>query len=190
MGLPEKKYISAEEYLTAESVSVEKHEYFNGEIYAMECATVEHNLIVANTFGEIYGKLKDKQCKIMTSDLRVNVQSNGLYTYPDISIVCGEIEKSADAFDSITNPIVIIEVLSEGTKDYDRGSKFMLYRGIPSLKSYILIDSTGHVMVEVFSKNQNNIWQLKEYKSIDNIMDIEPLDIGIGLVDIYSGVYG
>lgn len=190
MGLPEKIYISTEEYLKAESVSVEKHEYYNGEIYAMAGATVEHNLILANTFGEIYGKLKDKPYKIMTSDLRVNVQSNGLYTYPDISIVCGEIEKSADAYDSITNPIVLIEVLSQSTKDYDRGSKFMLYRGITSLKSYILIDSTGNVMVEVFSKNQNNIWQLSEYKSTDDIMDIEPLGFGIGLADIYRGVYG
>jgi Uma2 family endonuclease len=104
-------------------------------------------------------------------------------------VICGEIEKTADTFDTITNPTVIIEVLSDSTKDYDRGSKFTLYREIPHLKEYLLIDATGKVSVEHFSKNTDGLWVLKEYKEMDNAVFIPAIDVTLLVSDLYSGVY-
>jgi Uma2 family endonuclease len=189
MGLPEKKYITVEEYLEAESKSLEKHEYYNGEIFAMAGATVEHNRIVSNSLVELGIKLKDKNCVPYASDLRIKAEQSKLYTYPDISIICGEIQKSDDLFDTVTNPTVLIEVLSESTKDYDRGTKFLMYRNIPNLQEYILIDSMGAIKVEKYSKNNDGTWQLSDYENISDIIELKSVGIEIVLEDIYRGVY-
>lgn len=146
-------------------------------------------MIVSNTLIQVGEKLKNKKCLPFTSDLLIHIKSNGLYTYPDISVVCGIIEKADTPFDSVTNPVMIIEVLSETTKDYDRGSKFMLYRGLPSLKEYILIDSKGATHIEQFVKNEEDIWQLHEYQNMDDSLKIKSLDINIPLSDIYKDIY-
>jgi Uma2 family endonuclease len=186
---PEKKYISVEEYLESEIHSLEKHEYYNGEIFAMAGATVEHNRIVSNSLVELGIKLKDKNCVPYASDLRIKAEQSRLYTYPDISIICGEIQKSDDKFDTVTNPTVLIEVLSESTKDYDRGTKFLMYRNIPSLQEYILIDSTGATKVEKYSKNNDGTWQLSDYEKISDIIELKSVGIEIVVEDIYRGVY-
>ena len=155
----------------------------------MAGATVEHNRLVSNILIEIGGKIKDQKCVAYTSDLRVHIQSNSLYTYPDITVVCGEIEKLLNTFDTIVNPTLIIEVLSTSTKDYDRGTKFMLYRDIPSLKEYIVIDSTGDVHVEKWYKNEDGHWRLNEYKTTTDVMHIESLHIQLDMEDVYRGVY-
>jgi Uma2 family endonuclease len=189
MGLPEKKLVSELEYLELEAASVEKHEYYQGEIFDMAGATVEHNRLVSNILIEIGGKIKDQKCVAYTSDLRVHIQSNSLYTYPDITVVCGEIEKLPNTFDTIVNPALIIEVLSTSTKDYDRGTKFMLYRDILSLKEYIVIDSTGNVHAEKWYKNEEGHWRLNEYKTTTDVMHIESLHIQLDMEDVYRGVY-
>jgi Uma2 family endonuclease len=186
---PEKKYISVEEYLESEIHSLEKHEYYNGEIFAMAGATVEHNLIVANLFGEIFNKLKGKDCKAMANDLRIKAEQSNLYTYPDISIICGDIKKSDDKFDTVPNPTVLIEVLSDSTKDYDRGSKFLIYRNIPSLQEYLVVDSTGAIMVEKHSRNQDGTWQLTDYDSKTDKVQLNSIGVELPLSDIYLGVY-
>lgn len=189
MGLPEKKYISVEEYLQAESCSLEKHEYYNGEIFAMVGATVEHNLIVANLFGEIFNQLKSKECKAMASDLRIKAEQSDLYTYPDISIICGDIKKSVDKFDTVINPTVLIEVLSESTKDYDRGSKFQIYRNIPTLQEYLVVDSTGAIMVEKHSRNEDGTWQLIDYNEKTDKLILNSVGVELHLSEIYLGIY-
>ncbi len=189
MGLPEKKLVSELEYLEMEVTSYEKHEYYQGEIFDMAGATVEHNRITSNVSGEIYAKLKGKNCNVFNSDLRVHIQTNSLYTYPDITIICGEVEKIPNTFDTVTNPTAIIEVLSSSTKDYDRGTKFMLYRDISSLQEYIVIDSTGATHVEKWCKNEDNLWVLNEYKSIEDVVSFESLNIDLHMEDIYRGVY-
>ena len=136
-----KTKFTAEEYLQFEKTSSEKHEYFKGEIFAMAGAGPRHNLIFSNLFGDLAYKLKGKTCRPFGSDFRVHIPENTLFTYPDISIVCGDIISSNVDQDSVTNPTVIIEILSPSTKDYDRGGKFLLYRDIPTLKEYILIDT-------------------------------------------------
>lgn len=187
MGALEIKYYSEQEYLDAERLALDKHEYYKGEVFAMSGASIKHNIIFSNSFGSIVAKLNGKNCKPFGSDLRVHIPKTTLYTYPDISIICGNIDTTDDKFDTVTNPSVIIEILSESTKNYDKGNKFTLYRNIESLKEYILIDSEN-IMVEKFTKNDDNSWQLTEYKSITEFFKIETVAIEMDLETIYNGV--
>lgn len=187
MGKPGIKYISQEEYLEFERLATEKHEYFDGEIFAMSGASILHNIIFRNTFGKIINKLKGKKCQPFGSDLRIHIPENTLYTYPDLSIICGEIETTDENFDTATNPKVIFEILSKSTRGYDKGDKFALYRKIKSFQEYILIDSRS-VLVEKYVKNQDNSWQLTEYRSLDLSLKIESVGVELKLSDIYDGV--
>lgn len=184
----EKPFITQEEFLLTERESKVKHEYFKGEIFAMSGASRFHNRLFSNMFGNLFNYLKGKKCTPYGSDLRVHVQQNTLYTYPDITIVCGEEEYLDDKFDTLTNPKVIIEILSPTTKDYDRGSKFMLYRAIPSLVEYVLVDSEA-VCIERFYKNEEGIWSLFEYKELTDLVYFAAIDFKISVEEIYSNVF-
>ncbi len=181
-----KTKLTEEEYLSFEKASLEKHEYYQGEIFAMSGAGARHNVIFSNFFGDLAYRLKDHPCKPYGSDMRVNIPENTLYTYPDISIYCGDIVPSAKDDDTATSPIVIIEILSPSTKEYDRGTKFKLYRSIESLKEYILIDSEA-INVELFTRSEANVWQLTEMKSLDDILTIKTVQLSITLLNIYKG---
>ncbi|MEJ7684892.1 MAG: Uma2 family endonuclease [Segetibacter sp.] len=135
-----KKIFSIAEYLELETAAIEKSEYYQGEIFAMSGALLPHNIIKVNTLGYLHQKLKGKSCRPFNSDMRVHVEKNTLFTYPDISVVCGEPKTLNDDNFNLLNPRVIIEVLSKSTKNYNRGDKFKLYRDIPTLKEYILIE--------------------------------------------------
>ena len=187
MGAAELKYTTAADYLNAERLALDKHEYFQGEIFAMSGASIPHNRIFSNTFGGISSKLRGKKCEPFGSDLRIHIPKNSLFTYPDISIICGEIETTDDKFDTVTNPSVIIEILSPSTRDYDIGKKFYLYRDIQSLKEYILIDSEK-ITVEKYIRNNDNSWLLTEYKSIEDSFSIETVGLEMKLSDVYFGV--
>ncbi len=184
---PKYNYVSEATYLEMERAATEKHEYYQGEIFAMSGASLKHNVIFKNTYGELYAKLKGKSCQPFGSDMRVHIPQNSLYTYPDITVVCGKPELLDDNFDNLLNPSVIIEILSETTRKYDIGPKFKLYRDIPTLKEYILIDSLS-VFVEQHFKNQNNIWELHDYKSMADNFISPVLNITFSLNDIYEGV--
>jgi Uma2 family endonuclease len=187
MGAPELKYITPEDFLTAERLATEKHEYFKGEVFAMSGASIPHNIISVNCLTDIKNALKGKKCRPYGSDLRIHIPKNTLYTYPDISIICGEIETTDDKFDTATNPSVIIEILSASTKNYDKGQKFDLYRDIESLREYILIDSE-QIKVEKFFRNEDNSWLLTEYKTIESNFSIATVDITLQLTDVYFDV--
>jgi Uma2 family endonuclease len=118
--------------------------------------------------------------------MRVHIPENSLFTYPDISIICGEVITSKEDEDTATQPTVIIEILSLSTKNYDRGVKFMLYRAIPSLKDYILIDSQS-IHAEHFAINKEGLWQLKEYNKPEEKIIIERLNVQLVLEDVYEG---
>src|SRR6187551_2708637 len=143
MATPVLNYISEQDYLEAERKAFEKHEYYNGEIFDMSSASLRHNKLFSNLFGSIASELKGKRCTPYGSDLRIHIPLNTLYTYPDISIICGDPNLTDDKFDTATTPAVIIEILSPSTRDYDKGSKFTMYRAIETLKEYLLIDSTS-----------------------------------------------
>lgn len=184
--LHDKTKFSIEEYLRFEKDSPEKHEFFRGEIFAMSGASNRHNLIFSNLFTGIGIQLKGKSCKPFGSDMRIHVAENTLFTYPDISIICGEIVSAPMDEDTATQPTVLIEILSPSTRNYDRGGKFKLYRDISTLKEYILIESET-IGIEVFRVNSRGHWELEEYKSIADTLQIPCLEVSLPLADIYDG---
>ena len=179
--------ISIEEYLEMENAATEKHEYYRGEIFAMSGAKVPHNIVAGNLFGELGLKLKGKKCRPFGSDARVHIEKNTLFTYPDISIICGEVITFNNDDYNVLNPTVIIEVLSKSTKNYDRGEKFKLYRDIETLKEYIMVDSEN-IHIEVFRLNANRHWELEEYKDLTEKLAIKAIDESILVSEIYDGV--
>jgi Uma2 family endonuclease len=181
-----KQKMSIEEYLAFENDASEKHEYYQGEVFAMSGAKVTHNEIVMNTATTISQFLKGKTCKPYNSDQRIYIEKNTLFTYPDISIFCnGVVTLNNDEMNAV-NPSVIIEVLSPGTKDYNRGMKFKLYRDIDSLNEYILIDSES-INVEAFAINQKGLWELREYKNSSETLLIQTIEMAIPLQALYEG---
>jgi Uma2 family endonuclease len=185
MGHPQKKeIITPGEYFETEAHAEYKSEYYYGEIFAMSGASVNHNLIVMNVGAGLYHSLKGSDCLVFPSDIKVELEKARHYAYPDVSVVCGDIEYADDRDDIITNPVVIIEVLSESTKDYDRGTKFQAYRKIPSLRDYILIDQyTCHA--EHFFKNESGFWTLEEFQDMNDALSVRSVNAKLLLKDIY-----
>ncbi len=182
-----KQKISIEAYLEMENAAIEKHEYYKGEVFAMSGAKLPHVKISVNILATLSLKLKGKKCQPYNSDMRVHIESNTLFTYPDISIVCGEVlTLNNDEYNAL-NPTVIVEVLSPSTKNYDRGEKFRLYRDINTLKEYMLVDSES-MHVEVFRLNEKNHWELEEYNDAGGSIQIKAINENILMAEIYEGV--
>jgi Uma2 family endonuclease len=177
---------SIEEYLEIERESDEKHEYYKGEVFAMSGPKFQHVLISGNIFSQLKNKLKGKPCQPLGSDMRVHIPTNTLFTYPDISVVCGEPEFLNNDEWNLLNPTVIIEVLSPSTRNYDRGDKFNLYRDMPSLKEYILVDSET-ISIEAFYINAHGQWELKEHKKKEETLQIKSIKTALKIEDIYEG---
>jgi Uma2 family endonuclease len=182
-----KTFYTPEEYLRLERQAECKSEYFNGQIFAMAGASPEHNLIVGNIVTQLNLQLRDRPCTVYPSDLRVQVSSTGLYTYPDVIVICEEVRFADDENDTVTNPTLIVEVLSPTTKNYDRGEKFEHYRAVASLKEYILVAQDKH-HVEQFVRQPNNQWILSETNRTDGIVVLDSIDCVLAPADIYSKV--
>lgn len=181
------KYISPKEYLEAEVLADEKHEYFDGHIITMAGAREAHNSIVANLIGELHVFLKGKSCKVFPSDCRVSTPSSNSYMYPDVSIVCDETEKRENEFDTVTNPSAIIEVLSDSTREKDQGYKFFYYQQIPSLKEYILVDSISY-FVQCIYRQPDDSWKFDTTKDINSSIMIRSVGLVLPLKDIYDRI--
>ncbi|WP_437987240.1 Uma2 family endonuclease [Sorangium sp. So ce117] len=152
------------EYLEQERASPTKHEFLNGEIFAMVGGTPEHARLCASVGAELRAQLRGRPCAVYSSDLRVRVQATGLSTYADVSVVCGRLECDIEDKDAALNPIVLVEVLTESSEAYDRGQKFANYRRIPSLREYVLV--TRHEQrIEVFHRNEDDSWTLREARA-------------------------
>ncbi|MBN8824626.1 MULTISPECIES: Uma2 family endonuclease [unclassified Spirosoma] len=190
MVVAEKRIISQEEYLTHERQALEKSEFFNGERIPMAGATFNHNRINENLSISIGAFLEKASCQSFSSDMRVHLPATGLYAYPDIVIVCGEPELLPDGFDNLLNPVVLLEVMSEGTEDYDRGRKFLRYRSIPTFQEYILIDSQ-QVAVEAWRKNDLGQWTLAEQSTDPSgEFSIQTIKLTISLANVYARTVG
>ncbi|WP_431294736.1 Uma2 family endonuclease [Pedobacter sp. P26] len=183
----QKRHYTIEEYLEMEKEATVKHEYYQGEIFAMSGAGDNHNWLFSNVFLAIGGQLKGKSCHIFGSDKRMNIPENSLFTYPDISIYCNDIKHIDIDEDTSILPTVIIEILSPSTKNYDRGKKFNLYKDIPSLKEYIMIDSES-VWVQAFYIDEENNWKLNEHKEISDTLSLISMGFDVALSDIYDHV--
>ncbi len=186
MSQPAVKYLTEKEYLAFESSALYKHEYYKGEIFAMSGASFKHNLIESNLRLALGNFLKGKKCKQFGSNLRIHIPSNTLYTYPDIIVICDDPVFVDDEFDTITNPAIIVEILSPSTSSYDRGAKFELYRDISTLKEYVLIDSKK-VHVVVYARNNDNTWTLSETKNSDDNINLHSIDFTALVAEIYDG---
>lgn len=182
-----KTYYTPEEYLALERSTEFRHEYYNGEIFAMGGATEEHVSIVTNLVVELGSQLKAGPCKVYSNDLRVQVSPTGLYTYPDIIVLCEERRFSDKQKDTLLNPALIIEVLSESTKDYDRGGKFEQYRSIDSFVEYLLI-AQDRPHVEHHTRQPDGSWLLQETNSLEDMIQLKSVPCLLRMSDIYSRI--
>lgn len=175
-----------EEYLLRERDACGKSEFYRGQIFAMAGGSVRHNTISGNIFARLHAKLRGTSCRPLNSDQRIRVSANGLATYPDVSVVCGELEVDSEDVDAITNPRVIFEVLSPTSESYDRGKKFDLYRQLESLQEYILV-SQEEGQVERFVRQSDGSWNLTLFKGLDSELKLETLG-SLPLSEIYENM--
>ena len=185
----QKNRMTQEEYLEFERNSDIKHEYFDGEIFTMVGAKKNHILIGANITAELLSKFAadNSTCRVLPNDMRVKIQIDSGYAYPDIAVACGDIEFEDNNFDTLMNPIIIIEILSKSTEAFDRGDKFACYRLIPSLQEYILVSQKRH-RIERFVRKDDCSWSMFLYEDIEQAVRIETIDCEVPLSVIYRWI--
>jgi Uma2 family endonuclease len=175
------------QYLALERDAEFKHEYYDGYITAMASVSPEHNLIAGNFARSLGNQLEDRECTAYISDIRLLVSSTGLYTYPDVMVVCGEaLFQKIEGLETLLNPTMIVEVLSPTTESYDRGAKFADYRQLPTLKEYVLV-SQDKVLVERYTR-QGDDWVLSEFKGLADTLQLRSIDCAVSLREIYAKV--
>ena len=177
--------MTAAEYLEWERQQDQKHEFLAGEVFLQAGGTRRHSLIATNTTRSLGNALSSGDCEAHGSDMRVLVEATGLHAYPDASVVCPPIEGDSD--DVITNPVLIAEVLSPSTADFDRGGKFGHYRQIPSLRDYLVIYQDT-ARVEHHRRTEDNDWLLHEVFGTEHVLELPSLKILLPLTEIYAKV--
>lgn len=182
-----KKFYTPAEYLALEETADYKSEYYQGEIFAMAGASFNHNLIASNLITLLNQQIPSRSCFVLPGDIRLLVKKNGLYTYPDVIVVCDQPKFDQGRTDTITNPLLITEILSETTQAYDRAGKFELYRALESLQEYVLVDQ-ARVYIEYFRKSEDGTWQLKTYDSMDETLKLLILDVELPIKEIYNRI--
>jgi Uma2 family endonuclease len=183
----EKRYYTPEEYLALEEVAIDKSEYHDGEIIPMTGGTTNHNKLAVNFCRKFPLTIKEQDYEIFINDVRLWIPQNRRYFYPDIMVIQGQPIYQGTNQTVVTNPLVIIEVLSNSTKNYDRGNKFFFYRSIPAFREYILIDQYSY-HIEQFAKNSKSKWELTEYDSEDSVLTLESVEFQITLREIYQRI--
>jgi len=187
MSTAEKRFISPQEYLVIERASEIRHEYYNGEMFAMSGATRAHNLIAGNIFASLREQFAGRDGEVYQSDMRVKVDRKGLSTYPDVVAACESPEFEDNEFDTLINPRVIVEVLSKSTEVYDRGAKFEMYRRVASLQDYVLV-SPDRMHVEHFQRQPDGRWILEEFDSPERTLAFETSNCILNVADVYTKV--
>ncbi len=187
MSALQHEVMSEAEYLAMERASDIKHEYLNGYAYSMAGASDAHNIICANSIIVIGSQLRGGPCTIRPSDMRVKIAATGLHTYPDISVVCGESQFADGEFDTLLNPILVIEVLSPSTEKFDRGTKFQHYRQLESLHEYLLIAQDAP-RIERYLKQADNTWNLADVTGLHATFDLPSIGCTLALADVYEKV--
>ncbi|MFZ1640136.1 MAG: Uma2 family endonuclease [Candidatus Contendobacter sp.] len=182
-----KPRLTPEDYLAIERSAEYKSEYFDGEIFAMTGASEPHNTIVVNTTIHLGSQLKKRPCKLYVNDMRVKVSPTGLYTYPDLVVICGKGQFDDAHLDTLLNPTLIIEVLSDSTEAYDRGRKFEHYRHLDSLVEYVLI-AQYRPHVESYRRQPDHQWLLTECNGLDGTLRLQSIDCDLALAEVYDKV--
>jgi len=178
--------VTAEEYLALDRAAEFRSEFLDGEIVAMSGGSMRHSGLGANIIGQLHAVLAKTDCRTFTSDFRVRVSSR-MYTYPDVTIVCGEPILADEREDILLNPTVIFEVLSPSTEHYDRGVKFRRYREIESLTDYILVDQ-DQVSIEQYTRGDATAWTFRDYQRPGDLLQIASIGISLTLAAIYERI--
>jgi Uma2 family endonuclease len=175
---------SLAEYLTLENASNVKHEYLAGQIYAMAGGTPDHAALATTAAAVLFSQLRSGRCRAFDSDLRVRVRATGLSTYPDVTVVCGPRELDTEDTKAVTNPTLLLEVLSASTESYDRGDKFDHYRQLPTLREYVLVSQTER-RVEVFTRTADAEWTSRAYGAGERV-SLASIDAAIDVDELYE----
>lgn len=187
MSLQPKRHLTPEEYLTIERQTEVRSEYFDGEMFLMAGANERHNLIVSNIVGELRSQFKNRPCKVYPRDMRVRIPATTLYTYPDVIAICDKPQFEDEHNDTLLNPNVIIEVLSDSTEAYDRGRKFEHYRTLESLSDYLLVVQDTH-RIEHFTRQTDGRWLLSISHTLEDVVEIESVGCRLILAEVYDKV--
>jgi Uma2 family endonuclease len=180
-------FLTEAEYLEQERRAEYKSEYFQGETFAMAGASPRHALIITNLVRELSLLLKKKPCLVYSNDLRLRVSPTGLYTYPDVMVVCGDARYADDQKDTVLNPVLIVEVLSESTRDYDRGRKFQHYRALSSLAEYLTVaQDAPHI--EHCTRQPEGRWLLAEYSDPAQSIQLASIGCALSLAEVYDKI--
>lgn len=176
--------LTPEEYFAWEEKQLEKHEYIDGEVYAMSGGSKNHSLISVRFITLFSNHLEGGDCETGNSDLRVNIVETANYTYPDVSITCDDRDKTTTQY--ITYPCLIVEVLSDSTEAYDRGSKFRMYRNNPVLQDYLLVSSTK-IEVDLYHKTDASEWIIINYQEGDTV-ELKSINLSFPVEQVYRGL--
>ncbi|PDW03002.1 Uma2 family endonuclease [Candidatus Viridilinea mediisalina] len=187
MTVQPQRFMTEAEYLAFEQASTHKHEYYQGEIYAMTGGTEAHNLLAGNTHAALHAQLRRRECRVYNSDQRLKIMATGLYTYPDVTVVCGQPQFLEASRLNLINPTVIVEVLSPSTERYDRGMKFRHYRTIPALHDYLLI-AQEEPRIEHYMRQDGDLWLLREAIGLTAQLELGSINCLLVLADVYEKV--
>jgi len=189
--MPKMPLLSVSEYIIQEQENHTKYEYHDGQIFALAGGSLNHGMLCGNIYAELRSRLKAKKsdCKPFTSEIKLRIKARNSFVYPDAMVICGEIETSEQDKNSVTNPSLVVEVLSKSTANYDRGDKFFLYRQIPSLQEYVLI-SQNQPQVDVFYKQPNtDLWQITRFEGLESTIILQSVLLQIAMSDLYFDIH-
>jgi Uma2 family endonuclease len=182
---PQRQYTPTD-YFLIEAGSPIRHEFFNGEIFAMPGGTVAHNQVCANVLALLSVGFGTAPCRALGSDMRL-ATPRGLLTYPEVMVICGRVELFEGREDTVTNPVVLVEVLSDATRNYDRGDKFVLYQAIPTLRDYLLIEPR-EVRIEHYRRAANDSWPVLTYGTPGQLIELTSIPARLPVAEIYRKV--
>ncbi len=188
MAAARRKIYTRSEYLAREVRARDRHEFLKGEMIMMEGATIDHSQIKSNLILRLHDVVRAKGCELFATSLRLGVNEGEYYVYPDVMVICGEIELERGREDVVTNPKMVIEIWSEATKHYDSTTKFSIYARIPSLQEYVMIDQR-RVHVECFRRAPNNQWENELFENKRDTLRLQSIGEKISLVKIYERVW-
>ena len=181
-----KSKISVLDYLAIEEESDMRYEYHDGEVFALAGGSINHGLLCGNIYAEIRSGLKKKSdCKPYMSDIKLHIEEKKAFVYPDTMVVCGDLETASENENAVINPILLVEVLSKSTANYDRGDKFFLYKKIPTLQEYVLIEQ-DKIQVDVFyKKTGSDLWKISRYEGKDTKVKFQSINLEIKMSELY-----
>jgi Uma2 family endonuclease len=179
--------LSEAEYLAIERQAPTKSEFYAGEMFAMAGAKRNHNLIVTNLVSELREQIRQRPCEVYPSDMRLKVAKTGLFTYPDVVVVCGEPQFLDETEDTLLNPTLLVEVLSESTAAYVRGFKSGCYRRLPSLKQYLIVEQ-DEPLIELYQRSPTGKWELEDARGLSESVSLESIGCKLSLAGVYERV--